>query len=619
METSLAQKIPYVRRWDPRETGTVASLVVGLLLVTVGSLLAIFQPGGFTTGRLLAVAAGLLIIALGLDLSRPLDALSLATLTPARLASPSDQLRQWSRFKTLVVALTLATALTLGVLVFALAVRLGLPWGQGLRDHAPFDGALALLTIGNAIVLTLVLGASFRTDYQRHDRPFESHLTLGTIVVAGLFAIAGVVVASQTSAADAGIKPSDAPFLVLAASAAVMLLAYPTRSLPGPLRMLTDERRYYDGHVHLTLGKSTVLPIALSLAVLLPFGFGVLLMETGLGAVMVSLSNSQLAKFGLGVFLVGVVSSAGGSAYLLYREERVPLYHTPMDRQTAIKLGLVAVSALLTLVFSILAVFVFLERPIFGLEIPKMRWVDLTGVAILCAVGPYGFHAARQARRNRKLEERLPEFLRDLAAGRKAGLTLEDTVVMSAQGDYGELTPEIRKMADQLSWNMPFSEALEQFRERVSTPLVDRAVSVINEANRTGGNVTAVLEAVAQDAREIKELQSDRRSTMVIYTAIIYIAFFVYLGVIAVLFHSLIPQILTAAESVAAQGGQGFTSISSGLTLADYRTFYFVAALAQATGNGLVSGLFESGNMKAGLKHTFIMVLSSLVVFMWLT
>ena len=47
------------------------------------------------------------------------------------------------------------------------------------------------------------------------------------------------------------------------------------------------------------------------------------------------------------------------------------------------------------------------------------RWVDVATVGVMAGLGPYGFHVARKARRTRRLEERFPDFLRDLASSRR--------------------------------------------------------------------------------------------------------------------------------------------------------------------------------------------------------
>jgi flagellar protein FlaJ len=250
------------------------------------------------------------------------------------------------------------------------------------------------------------------------------------------------------------------------------------------------------------------------------------------------------------------------------------------------------------------------------LGIPTTRWLDFLTFALLVFIGPYGFYAAARRGRVKRLEERFPDFLRDLAANRKAGLTLPAAVKIASKGEYGALTPEIVRMADQLSWNVAFDEALERFGERAKTPLIQRAVALILEASRTGGNVTDVLLAAARDAREIKNLETERATSMLLYTAIIYIAFLVFLGIAGTLYGTFVPQIAAATAGVGGGSSSQVAGLSVGkISVDEYRTFYFVATLVQAVGNGVVAGVMESGRAVMGLRHSFIMVLFTYVTF----
>jgi hypothetical protein len=50
-------------------------------------------------------------------------------------------------------------------------------------------------------------------------------------------------------------------------------------------------------------------------------------------------------------------------------------------------------------------------------------------------------------------------------------------------------------------------------------------------------------------------------------------------------------------------------------TLESCRVFYFLAALVQGVGNGLVAGTMGSGRVQSGLRHSFVMVLAACAVF----
>ncbi|MGQ0536293.1 MAG: type II secretion system F family protein [Methanobacteriota archaeon] len=293
---------------------------------------------------------------------------------------------------------------------------------------------------------------------------------------------------------------------------------------------------------------------------------------------------------------------------------RRTLWKVRPDRQARVRLAIIVTSGAIAGLFLIATGVLFFHGDTFG--VGGGRWTDFLCAALLSGLAPWGVYQGRRARRMRGLEERFPDFLRDIAVNRKAGLTLPAAVTIASRGDYGELTPEIHKMADQLSWHVPYEEVLERFADRVDTPLVRRTVSLINEASRSGGSVSDVLMSAARYAREVKTLENERRSTMSMYTIIIYITFFVFLFVAAVLYGMFVPEILKAADAALAAGTSGFGGLSFGeLTLEDYRVFYFTASMVQAVGNGIMAGIVETGRPVAGMRHSAIMVLITWIAF----
>ncbi len=240
--------------------------------------------------------------------------------------------------------------------------------------------------------------------------------------------------------------------------------------------------------------------------------------------------------------------------------------------------------------------------------------IDLVGAATVLVLAPVGIRAALDDRRQRRLEEQFPDFLTDLAANRRAGFTLSSSVRLAAEGAYGPLSLHIRRMAAQLSWNVPFEEALQRFADNVDTPLVSRSTTLVLEAERTGGYVTDVLEAVAHDAREIKHLDRERRLSMRIYTIVMYVTFLVFLGVVSVLQVQLLPSLVTAAGT----GGPIGNLAATDLTLEAHRTFFYTATLVQAIGSGSMAGVMAYGRVGPGLLHAAVMTLGAVFTFSFL-
>jgi len=236
---------------------------------------------------------------------------------------------------------------------------------------------------------------------------------------------------------------------------------------------------------------------------------------------------------------------------------------------------------------------------------------DFIIIALLVFSGVYGMYEFSRLRKVHKIDNRFPDFIRDLAESRRAGMTFTKAIMYSAKGDYGVLTPEIQKIARQISWGSSVENALKSFAGRVNTKLIRRTISLIIEASRSGGNVADVLDAATKDARELKLLESERRAGMLSYVAVIYVGMGVFLLIIIVLCKSLLPSMITeGSEGVATALGK-----PSDMSLADVTYLFYYAALVQTGGMGVIAGVFEEGDIISGIKHMFIMILVSWIIF----
>ncbi len=250
----------------------------------------------------------------------------------------------------------------------------------------------------------------------------------------------------------------------------------------------------------------------------------------------------------------------------------------------------------------------------------RIEWHSFLLLSFICGVGPISFYEVRKRRKVDKIEERLSDFLRDISESMRAGQTLHEAIKTSSGGEYGYLTPEIKKMAIQVSWGVSASKALEMFAERVNTPLVKRSVTLINEAASAGGNVSNVIDAAAKDTREIQIMKRTRTTEMSMYTYVIAISFMVFLVVIAVMFATFMPRMeelsqsyQTGDSSSSAQAPGGFDP-----TIVDFgvmKLLLFAAAAIQAVGDGVVGGIMSTGRVANGLFLSTMFAIITLLAF----
>ncbi|MEA3202316.1 MAG: archaeal flagellar protein FlaJ [Thermoplasmata archaeon] len=235
------------------------------------------------------------------------------------------------------------------------------------------------------------------------------------------------------------------------------------------------------------------------------------------------------------------------------------------------------------------------------------RGLDLIALGFLLAASPLAFVVWAKRRRARGMDERLPDFLTDVASLHKAGLPLQESVTAAAEGSYGPLDPAVRAAADQVRWNLPVLAVLENLRRRIGTPLATRTFTVVIEAGRTGGNVPEVLEIAAQNARATVQMKQQRARAMSLYTIITYVASLVFVGVALAMQTVFVPRMI-AAFGATGSAGHGI-GLASALPDADsFRTMFYVGALVQAAGNGIIGGVMSEGSPGAGLRHSCVMV-----------
>lgn len=251
-----------------------------------------------------------------------------------------------------------------------------------------------------------------------------------------------------------------------------------------------------------------------------------------------------------------------------------------------------------------------------GLDLP-MAWIDYVMIGLLIICGPYGFYTSQRRKRIQDIEKRLPEFLRDVAEAGRFGMTLSQAIKVASRGRYGRLTPEIRRMAAQIDWGVPASDAMRLFAERVNTPLIRRMTSIIIKANDAGGNVADVLTMVAHDAREVMLNQSERRISMATYTMVIYIAFAVFIATIFILNTTFLPKMMEAgtqvSDAIDKAGAPNSVAMIQSDVIPTVQLLFVISVAIHAVGDGILAGVLQDGQISNGMRHSFLMLLIGLI------
>ncbi|MEM5867418.1 MAG: type II secretion system F family protein, partial [Candidatus Aenigmatarchaeota archaeon] len=150
----------------------------------------------------------------------------------------------------------------------------------------------------------------------------------------------------------------------------------------------------------------------------------------------------------------------------------------------------------------------------------------------------------------KEMEETMPAFLRDLVESINAGVPFHQAIVAASKVEYGELSKEIKKMANQISWGMPVNKVLDQFTERVkSSKKLYLSIKILKETYYTGGDVVSTLASIADSLTQLNEIDKERKSILNQYVVLIYGIAFIFLAILVGINRLLLP-IFRTSESL---------------------------------------------------------------------
>jgi flagellar protein FlaJ len=145
-------------------------------------------------------------------------------------------------------------------------------------------------------------------------------------------------------------------------------------------------------------------------------------------------------------------------------------------------------------------------------------------ILVLIPSGFYMLVLITADNRARKIEELLPDALEIISANIRAGMTLENAIWLSARPEFGPLRDEIKKLSADTFGGKPIEENLEAMSKRVRSEIIERSMQLIQEGIMLGGEMSNLLEEVAQDTRNTQTLKKQISTSTITYTLFIVFA-----------------------------------------------------------------------------------------------
>lgn len=232
----------------------------------------------------------------------------------------------------------------------------------------------------------------------------------------------------------------------------------------------------------------------------------------------------------------------------------------------------------------------------------------LIAISAVIAALPFVLNTVFDQSRQQEKEEKFLAFSRDLVENVKSGTPIGKSILNLRGRNYGELSPHIEKLANQLSLGISLNSALTTFAKETNSPAIKRAVALISEAERAGGKIESILESVAKSINQTENLKKERKAAVSNLVTQGYIIFFVFIVIMLILEFKILPLVsdLSAAE--------GLTITINQTDPSDFSFPLFFMLLVQSFFAGLVIGKISEGTIKKGIKHSFILLAITLLI-----
>jgi pilus assembly protein TadC len=228
-------------------------------------------------------------------------------------------------------------------------------------------------------------------------------------------------------------------------------------------------------------------------------------------------------------------------------------------------------------------------------------------------LGPFGIYNYLEMRRKKEMQDRLPDFLIEVGDSLSTGMNIFESIKVAEKGHYGKLSPEIKKMKSQLSWNVSMKNVLFDFANRMKTAIVQRIVIALDKGLMMGGNTPKIFKAVAGEVNQINQIEYQRKTSMSIYALVMVVCFFVFLAIILMLNQTIFSSFLDIQAKQAEEARHVIQLSVVDPLMLNYTLYSFV--FVQSLGAGVLAGFMMDGKLSSGIRISCILGIISIIVF----
>ena len=163
--------------------------------------------------------------------------------------------------------------------------------------------------------------------------------------------------------------------------------------------------------------------------------------------------------------------------------------------------------------FLLIWVIVAVLPALFILLISDSLGVVAAAAAVVGSIIPYMVIKIKQKQRVKKFDVQLSDALMLSCSSLRAGLSFTQAMEAISKDMPDPIASEFSIVLEEMSMGMPMDEALERLNKRINSQYLPLMVSSVLIQRQTGGNLSSILEGIANSIKEKMKLKQELKAS----------------------------------------------------------------------------------------------------------
>ena len=251
--------------------------------------------------------------------------------------------------------------------------------------------------------------------------------------------------------------------------------------------------------------------------------------------------------------------------------------------------------------FALIAIITFaIASKFFSLERTLILTVSAVAIPLIILVELRG-------RTIRKIEEKIPNLFRELSVLNEAGLNILEALNVLSTSEIGIISKEINVVRKKIEWGTTIHRAFAVLGVRIKSDLIAKIIPIITKALEVSPTFKDAFITVARYADSEVKFSKRIRNYMFTYVIITYMSIFIFLFVVYVVIKSFLSAF---AVNTTVMG-----SITFAMNLTAIKEVFFEISLMVGFFSGIIAGVVGEGKLESGLKHAYVFLMATYIVF----